>query len=233
VCCAIIGAMQIPWSIARRRGTARLVVAGTLLWLATLDGAQPAARLLPVDEAATRPDFFSFRAALQEAVARHDVEAVMAVVHADIKASFGGDEGIESFRRMWQPDAPDSKLWGTMAAVLALGGTFQGEQTFVAPYTFSRWPDRFDAFEHVVLTAADVRIRDAPRTDAAVLATMSFAILPVAHPAQESEEWTAVRLEGKRVGYVASHFARSPIDYRAIFTLSQGRWRLTMFLAGD
>jgi hypothetical protein len=33
------------------------------------------ARLLPVDEAATRPDFFSFRAQLQEAVARHDVDA--------------------------------------------------------------------------------------------------------------------------------------------------------------
>jgi hypothetical protein len=224
--------MPIRPTIARRE-KAGIVLTGTLLCLATLDGAQPVARLLPVDEAATRPDFFSFRAQLQEAVARHDVDAVMAVVHPDIKASFGGDEGIDAFRRLWRPDEPDSKLWGTMGAVLALGGTFQGEQTFVAPYTFSRWPDRFDAFEHVVLTAADVRIREAPRADAAVVTTMSFAILPVARPVQESEEWTAVQLDNKRVGHVASRLARSPIDYRAMFTLSQGRWRLTLFLAGD
>jgi hypothetical protein len=78
-------------------------------------------------------------------------------------------------------------------------------------------------------------IREAPRADAAVAATMGFAILPVAQSGaqREAEGWTAVRFDGKRVGYVASRLARSPIDYRAFFTLHDGRWQMTMFLAGD
>jgi hypothetical protein len=194
-----------------------------------------AAQLLPVDEAASQPAFFSFRAQLQESIARHDVDAVMAVVHPHIKASFGGDDGIDAFRKMWTPEEPGSKLWATLARVLALGGSFQGVDTFVAPYTFSRWPQRFDSFEHVALIAADVRIREAPRADAAVVTTRSFAILPVARtaPRADGDAWTAVQLDGRRVGYVSSQLARSPIDYRAIFTRSNGRWQLVTFLAGD
>jgi hypothetical protein len=33
---------------------------------------------LPVDEASSRPDFFSFRAQLQRAIARHDTVALLA-----------------------------------------------------------------------------------------------------------------------------------------------------------
>lgn len=210
-----------------------LALAG-MLFVATAIVSAQSRTLLPVDEAATRPEFFSFRAQLQEAVARHDVDAVMAVVHPNIKASFGGDDGIEAFRRMWRPADPDSALWSTLAAVLALGGSFQGAQTFVAPYTFSRWPEKYDSFEHVALVAADVRIREAPRADAAVLATLSFAILPLAPSASgRDEQWTAVRLAPNRTGYVAARLARSPIGYRAIFSRENGRWLLTMFLAGD
>jgi hypothetical protein len=88
-----------------RRFARVAIVTSALVGASTVSGAQAPARLLPVDEAAARPDFFSFRAQLQEAVARH--------------------------------------------------------------------------------------------------------------------------------GYVASRLARSPLDYRAIFTRAAGRWQLTMFLAGD
>lgn len=207
---------------------------GALAYLATAAAAQAPERLLPVDEAPSRPDFFSFRAQLQDAIARHDADAVMSVVDPNIKASFGGDDGVEAFQRLWRPTEAGSELWGKLGAVLALGGTFQDEQTFIAPYTFSRWPDKYDSFEHVALIAANVRIREEPRADASALATMSFAILPlVRNAAQDNDAWTAVQLAGKRVGYVASRLVRSPIDYRAFFTRSEGRWRLTMFLAGD
>jgi hypothetical protein len=158
----------------------------------------------------------------------------MAVVDPHIKASFGGDDGIEAFRKMWQATDKSSELWVELAAVLALGGTFQGTQTFVAPYTFSRWPEKYDSFEHVVMIAADVRLRQAPRADAAVVATKSFAVLPLARVDRPVDEaWKAVRVDAKRIGYVSSRLVRSPIDYRAIFTLRDGRWLLSMFLAGD
>jgi hypothetical protein len=139
--------------------------------------AQRPAQLLPIDEAARHPDFFSFRAQLQAAVARHDVDAVVASISKDIKNSFGGDDGIDGFRRMWKPTDADSTLWAELGAVLALGGTFSGESAFTAPYTFSRWPDRFDSFDHVALIASDVRIREAPHADAAPITSLSFAIV--------------------------------------------------------
>ena len=59
-------------------------------------------RLVPVDQAASVPDFFSFRARLQGAVARHDMDAVVSVLSADIALSFGGDAGHDAFIRMWK-----------------------------------------------------------------------------------------------------------------------------------
>jgi hypothetical protein len=101
--------------------------------------AQAPRSLLPVDEATTRPDFFTFRAHLQAALAQHDLNALLEVVHPYIKARFGGDEGIEDFKKFWRIQEPDSKLWRELATVLALGGFFDGPDTFTAPYTFSRW----------------------------------------------------------------------------------------------
>ena len=59
--------------------------------------------MLPVDEAASVPDFFSFRAQLQAAVARRDVAVVLGALSRDVKLSFGDDAGIEDFKRIWQP----------------------------------------------------------------------------------------------------------------------------------
>src|SRR5688572_20039971 len=78
--------------------------------------------LLPVDEAATRPDFFSFRARLQQAIANRDAPAVLAIVDRHIKNSFGDDSGIDAFREMWKPHQPDSELWNALGTVLSLGG---------------------------------------------------------------------------------------------------------------
>ena len=47
--------------------------------------AQSVRSLLPVDEATTRPDFFTFRAHLQATLAQHDLNALLEVVHPNIK----------------------------------------------------------------------------------------------------------------------------------------------------
>jgi hypothetical protein len=191
-------------------------------------------RLLPVDQAATQPDFFTFRAQLLTAVARHDAAALMVVVHPNIKCDFGGGEGKAFFEEYWKPSAAGSQVWVELAAVLALGGTFSTSDTFVAPYVFSRWPQGVDGFEHVAVVGDRVRIRTAPRPDAEAAAVSSFEILPLAQQSGDTpEEWTAVALAGKKIGYVASRFVRSPIDYRAYFAREDGRWQMLMFIAGD
>lgn len=209
------------------------------LAVATLAGvgqAQPASprRLLPVDDAASRPDFFTFRAQLQTALARRDVAALLSVVHPDIKNGFGGDDGKANFEVKWRPAAADSEVWATLGEVLALGGTFDSPDTFVAPYVSSRWPDGVDGFDYVAVVGDRVRIRRRPSQDAAEVATSSFQILPLAIDVRDAgESWTAVRLADGTAGYISSRYVRSPIDHRAYFSKAGGRWQMMMLLAGD
>ena len=44
-------------------------------------------------------------------MSRHDVVYVTGVLSPDVKASFGGDEGIAAFKRIWTLDRADSELW--------------------------------------------------------------------------------------------------------------------------
>jgi hypothetical protein len=190
-------------------------------------------QLLPVDEASTRPDFFSFRASLQRAIARHDTAALLAVIDPRIRNSFGDDGGIDEFRTKWKAGDPDSEIWEELGAVLALGGSFQDADTFAAPYVFSKWPEKFDSFEHVAVTGANVRVRAQPDVTASAIDTVSFAILPTSRQGSNKEGWTAIQIDKARVGYVSSAYVRSPIDYRAVFRFEDRRWRLVSFVAGD
>ena len=212
------------------RPLAPALVLSAALCGAVLLAAPP--QLLPVDEAATRPDFFSFRARLQQAIAERNPAAVLAVVDPHIKNSFGDDNGIDAFRKMWGPDQPDSELWKELGTVLSLGGSFSDPGTFVAPYVFSEWPDDVDAFEHVAVIGTDVRVRGAADSAGAVLGSVSYAILPVPRTDAPSEAWRPVTFEG-RTGYVSASFTRYAIDYRAIFSNASGQWRLVTFVAGD
>ena len=107
-----------------------------MLWtVLALVAASPLAAqqpFLPVDEASTRPDFFSFRAQLQRSIARHDTAALLAIVHPQIRNSFGDNNGIDEFRRMWNIGGVDSEIWDVLGTVLGLGGSFEDNRDVVA-----------------------------------------------------------------------------------------------------
>ena len=191
--------------------------------------------LEPVDEGPRNPSFAAFRDSLRAALARHDASAVLAVVDSNIKIGFGGDDGIAAFERQWHPRSMDSPLWRELGATLALGGTFDGSGSFVAPYVYSRWPEAIDAFGYVAISGTGVRVRARPSLDGPIIARLSYAIVPVAAGKLRSEdaEWTRVQYAPGRSGYVASRYARSPVGYRAFFTRGAAGWRMVMFLAGD
>ena len=217
----------------------------TIAGIIAVAGAQDAGRrtspptvLEPVDEAVRRSEFFAFRAHLQITVARRDWQGLLAAVHPNIRNSFGPDEGLATFRTQWREGAPDSPLWSELASVLALGGSFNAEGGFVAPYVFSRWPEQLDAFEHVAIVGSQVRVRAAPRRDAGILMTVTYAILPRARfgngpSATPDDRWVAVSLPRGGVGFVAGDYTRSPVDYRAIFQPSSTGWQMVAFIAGD
>jgi hypothetical protein len=196
-------------------------------------GAQSDRRLLPADEAVERPDFFSFRARLQTAIARRDAAFVVAIVDPGIRNSFGPDQGMRTFVDTWRPNEPDSRLWAELGGVLALGGRFDASGSFVAPYVYAGWPNDLDSFEHVAIVGSDVHVRAAPRPDAASLRRVTFAVLRRAPTTKPDPDWIAVQLPRGATGYVAVQLVRSPVGYRAFFRFARGRWWLTAFVAGD
>lgn len=191
--------------------------------------------LLPVDEAPSRPDFFSYRAHLQAALASRDTAAVLAAADSAILLSFGGDGGIEDMKRMWLGGNPDFDLWKELGSALALGGSFIQPATFAAPYVYSVWPDSLGAFDHVAVTGSNVRVRSEPRVGSAALDTLSFSIVKVSRrlPGRWTEGWIPVELKDGRPGHISSSFARSPVGYRALFNRTARGWKMTALVAGD
>jgi hypothetical protein len=185
-----------------------------------------------VDEAAKQPDFFTFRAQLQTAIAKRDKAALLAVVSKNVQNGYGDDNGIDNFKKNWAIDKSNSKLWETLGAVLALGGGFQQDGSFNAPYVSSHWPDA-DGFENVAIVGDKVNVRKAPSQSSDVLQTLSYEVVPVDAAKNTNEQWTAIKLPDGKTGYVSRNFARSSVDYRAFFAKVDGRWQMTSLLAGD
>lgn len=200
-----------------------------VLLAACLSVAAHGERLFPVDEAASVPDFFSFRAQLMAAVARRDTAFVLGVLANDVLLSFGGDQGV---KRRWRPEAADTQLWAVLGSTLALGGTFSADGTFTAPYVHSKWPDDKDAFEHTAAIGSGIRVRNGPSADAAVIGSLDFDIVEV-RDRRADGRWIQIRVAPDRVGFVDARFLRSPIDYRVRFARLDGRWHIVFFVAGD
>lgn len=217
----------------------RPLLFASLLLLAAPATAQ-VGTLLPVDEAADDPSFVLFRARLLEAVVTRDTAFVLNALDPNATLSFGGDEGVEGFRRLWLSESRygDDDVWTVLTRTVALGSTYSpgGEDrlpSVTAPYVFGAWPDSLDAFEYGAIVGEDVRVRAAPDTTAEVLTALTFALVPAPYEAGVPEGWRTVMLADGRTGFVAARYFRSPIDYRIGFVREDGRWRITFLVAGD
>jgi hypothetical protein len=193
--------------------------------------AQP--QLRPIDQAMSVPDFFTFRARLQAAIARRDAQTVLAALHKDVKLSFGGDAGIEDFKKIWRPHESDTPLWETLSTLLSLGGEFAPDNTFTAPYVFAHWPRDKDAFTHMAVVGSSVRVRSGPSATAPVIGSLDFAIVELTENPRVDQAWIQIKYEGHSTAYIDNKFLRSPIDYRINFAKLEGRWQVMFFLAGD
>ena len=186
-------------------------------------------RLVPVDEGVAKPDFREYRGRLALAVERRDIDALIEASDRGIRLGFEGSGGADLLRKAF---AARSEFWDELRLVLASGGRFSAPTSFVAPYVYANWPDRFDSFECAAVTGANVRLRMSPRLDAPIIASVSYSIVHLVEPATGGL-WSRVQLGDGRTGSMWHAYVRSPIDYRALFNLMDGRWRMTAFVAGD
>lgn len=197
----------------------------------------------PVDEAKNDASFLAFRTKLIAAVKKQDKNFLLSVVDRNIKTGFGGNDGIENFKKMWKLNGAKSEIWDELLTVLTNGGTFstQGKnKSFYAPALFTEFPEDLDAFEYQAIFGNNVNLRAKPDLKADVIAQLSYNIVKVDYqnsvkPTKNSEEYSWLKIEtlGGKKGFVNAQFVRSSIDYRAGFEKIRGSWKMTFFLAGD
>jgi hypothetical protein len=198
-----------------------------------------ARKFRPVDESAQDTSFARFRSSLLDAVQRRDTTFLYSVLAAEIKNSFGGDDSISGFRRLWKPDSPDSRVWDVIARLFQLGATREGE-AFVAPYVYSKWPQDLDAFENAAIVSERAIVRALPNDTAQALGTLSYEIVPARewvgleeNGAHGPHTWAHVRLGAARLGWVKGADVYSPVGYRAFFEKRNGAWKMVILVAGD
>jgi hypothetical protein len=202
-------------------------------------GDSGALKLLPLDQADT--SFSEFRRQLLVALQQRDTAYLYSILAPEIKNSFGpGDDSIAGFKRIWKMAQPDSSaVWIALTRALTLGGKLQGE-TFTAPYVFAAWPQDVDAFQHVAVTSANVPAYAQPDATAPVVALLSHSILPLEEWQGVGEDGVAgpgsfarVKLPNTRTVWVNGTQVYSPVGWRAFFERRNGRWIITLFVAGD
>lgn len=200
-------------------------------------------KLYPSDEASQDASFLSFRGELKKAIRQRDRKFILNILDPNITNSFGGDGGIEEFKKIWKPEKPDSLLWKTLHDVLKAGGSFNTHQEkeihFVAPYIFSNFPKEFDVFKYAAVTGPGVRVREHPSLKSPVVGTLSYDIIYINNWRPQQIEkgstlsWLEITTCNNKKGYIEKSHVRSAIDYRAIFKKKNNRWLLNALVAGD
>jgi hypothetical protein len=194
-------------------------------------GALQAEALRPVDESASDASFHSFRKNLLAALERKDVRALLNAVDPNVRVTFGDENGVSAFRRLWKLDRPaQSTIWQELTAVLRLGVT-RDENEFIAPYVFTKFPPTLDAFTHAAVIKPEVPLRASAAVTAPRVAVLNYDIVELTGARRHG--WIEVRAFGGRNGWVQEQDIRSPINYRAFFEKKEGGWKLTAFLSGD
>lgn len=194
--------------------------------LPAVDSTAP--KLLPVDEADA--SFRAFRDSLIDALARKDTTFLYGVLAPEIKNSFGGDDSIAGFKRMWRMNEPQpSEVWTVLTRILRMGAVHQGDY-MTTPYVFANWPDSIDAFEHVAVVKENAAVYGTSDRSSRPIGNASYSILK---RVSDDMEWYEIELPGGREAWMRGEDVYGPVDWRASFQKRDGRWTMLYFIAGD
>ncbi|HEX6941682.1 MAG TPA: hypothetical protein VF128_02075 [Gemmatimonadaceae bacterium] len=233
IACAFILAACTREEVAQEPESPR---ADSTIVLVMVDSGAP--KLLPRDEA--NESFRQFRSDALRAFASRDTTFLYGMLAPEIRNSFGGDDSVAGFRRLWKTDEPTSDVWTALIRVLTMGGQQSSDSQFTAPYVYAFWPDSIDAFEHVAVVGDSVRVHDAPAAGSRILGGALHSILkfrewrglPASGVAADTT-WAKVLLPNADSGWIRGASVYSPVGWRAMFVRRGGRWLMVFFVRGD
>ncbi|MEO0343242.1 MAG: SH3 domain-containing protein [Pseudomonadota bacterium] len=207
------------------------------------------AKVVPVDEAQADVELRTFRDQLLEAVVTRDIDYIVSIAAPDILLDFGSGMGQEELRlrltegrRFYSEDEnPEDyirhreALWLGFESALRLGGVYDAEnREFVAPHYFAAdlGDLSYDPFFTYFTIAQNVTVRDRPNRYGTVIDRLDYELVERLDGG-DGTSYARVQLERGRTGWVHKDLLRSAVDYRAIFEKHDGKWIMTVLIAGD
>jgi hypothetical protein len=204
----------------------------SVLLITGLDDGARVVRLPPVDQCAADPSFAAFRTQLVQAIVGKDRAYLLSILSDDILVDLGGGTGQAAFVEAWHLDDPEtSAVWDELGEVLRLGCIQDPEQGNWSPSMFASG-EIDDPFGTALVIRPSASLYAAPDANSPRVATLGWDLVSVVEW-NGQDSWQRVQLADGREGYARSADLRSPVDYRAGFRRIDGRWRITVFIAGD
>jgi len=177
------------------------------------------------------PGAEEFRVALAAAVKARDADALIGLAGPNIKLDFGGGAGTAELRRRLTDN--EYNLWEELAAVLALGCGPNQAGGITLPWYFTQETPGIDQMMGMIVTGTDVPMLSAPEEGAEMVRLLSWDAVELVGGLQPGATYQNVRLQDDTAGFVATDKLRSLVDYRLLASARDGKWRITVFIAGD
>lgn len=187
--------------------------------------------LAPRNACGDIPGADRFRTDLTRAVRERDADALIALADPDIKLDFGGGAGTAELRRRLTDD--EYNLWTELDAVLALGCGPNQAGGITLPWYFTQETPGIDQMMGMIVTGTDVPMLSAADEGAEAVRSLSWNAVELTGGLQSGAAYQHVRLADGITGFVASDRLRSLVDYRLLASEQGGKWRITVFIAGD
>jgi hypothetical protein len=182
------------------------------------------------------PHFAEFRTRLFAAVRQRDAGYVYSVVSPKGTFSFGRDGyGVQGFRRSYHLENTNDIFWTEMEKFLPCGGSWDQQENVVwFPYFYNKpFPGAPERGVHMggVIMGKDVLIRSGPGKGYSSIDSLSYEVV---NCEKSDGDWRLVRYDNQsKIGWVHSRYLAMAFGYRAGFKLTNGRWLLDCFVAGD
>jgi hypothetical protein len=189
-----------------------------------------------VDEATKDSTLLKFRERLRAAVQAKDVRQLVPLFANDVVVE-QDVRGVEALLRHYEFADRQSSYWRELETILSLGGRFQSNGTFCAPYLSCPYPPRF-GHDHVVVLEEKLPAFAKPSEKSEVLEWLSCDVLRAGGdglpqvPAS-SGSWFPVWLPSNRWAFVDGTKVRSPAELALVFQQRAGQWLIVMFTAPD
>ena len=190
----------------------------------------PEGRFAPSNDCIGLPGAKSFFLALETAVTDRDADALLSITDARVKLDFGGSAALQAFRE--RLGDKDSGLWTEIERLTALGCAQAANGEMVMPSYAAQDMQGVDPAKSLIVTGADVPVRQTANNDAPALAQVSWDAVTLTGGLDPKAAFQKVRTAARKEGFVASDQLRSPLAYRLRAARVGEDWRIVSFVRG-